>query len=90
MKNFLERNLEYVVLLFLLNKPMMGFEIIKSMVKKYGIHINQGKVYPLLNKLEKKGIIKIKKIKQGNIKVYSLTQKGRGYLNKIVMNKNKS
>ena len=87
-KNFLEKNLEFVVLSFLYNKPMMGFEIIKSMVRKYGLHINQGKVYTLLKDLERRGIIK--KERQGKIKVYSITQKGQGYFNKIIIDRRDS
>lgn len=74
MKRGMGTRLAIIVLGLLAKKDMHGYEILKSMdflVEKP----SYSQLYPLLNKLEKKGLVKGKW--KGRKKVYSLTKEGK-------------
>ena len=74
--------LDLVILQFLSNEPMHGYQVITKIRKTYGVYFGPSTVYPLLGTLEKKGYIE----SNWNTdferprKVYSLTNEGQNRL----------
>jgi PadR family transcriptional regulator, regulatory protein PadR len=75
--------LDLIILQFLSNEPMHGYQVITKIRKTYGVYFGPSTVYPLLGTLEKKGYID----SNWNMdferprKVYSLTNEGQTRLN---------
>lgn len=61
-------------------KSLSGYDLMKSMGERRK-KPSPGYIYPLLNDLEKKNFISVKKDKRR--KVYSITQKGRKFLKNL-------
>ncbi|MBC7219528.1 MAG: PadR family transcriptional regulator [Hadesarchaea archaeon] len=60
--------LESIILALLLEKPMCGTDIIKTVHAKFGLLLSPGTIYPLLHDLERRGLVRCD---QGNkVKVY--------------------
>ena len=59
-----------------------GYKIKKTFEKDFGIKLRHGALYPTLNQLEQKGLLSssIQKQNGRKRKTYSLTSKGRKYL----------
>lgn len=73
------RNFLDVMLLKLVQKePMWGYKIIKEVEKQHEVCLRHGALYPLLNRLERKGFVRSRdEIKEGRTrKVYEITLKG--------------
>jgi len=74
--------LDLIILQFVSTQPMHGYEIITKIRKNFGVYFGPSTVYPLLNTLEKKGLVK----SEWNMnterprKVYSLTSDGQNML----------
>jgi len=75
--------LDLIILQFLSNQPMHGYQIITKIRKNFGVYFGPSTIYPLLNTLEKKGLVK----SDWNMncerprKIYSLTSNGQNMLN---------
>jgi PadR family transcriptional regulator PadR len=75
--------LDLIVLQFLSNKPMHGYQIITKIRKNFGVYFGPSTIYPLLTTLEKKGFVN----SEWNMKterprkVYKLTNEGHNLLN---------
>jgi PadR family transcriptional regulator PadR len=75
--------LDLIVLQFLDNQPMHGYQIITKIRKSFGVYFGPSTIYPLLATLEKKGQV----TSEWNMKterprkVYKLTPKGETILN---------
>ncbi len=75
--------LDMIILQFLDQQPMHGYQIIARIRKSFGVYFGPSTVYPLLNTLEKKGYLK----SEWNMdterprKVYRLTTEGATVLN---------
>jgi PadR family transcriptional regulator PadR len=75
--------LDLIILQFLSNEPMHGYQVITKIRKTYGVYFGPSTIYPLLGTLEKKGYIE----STWNMdferprKVYSLTNEGQARLN---------
>ena len=75
--------LDLIVLQFLNNQPMHGYQIITKIRKTFGVYFGPSTIYPLLATLEKKGHVS----SQWNMKserprkVYELTSQGKNILN---------
>jgi len=77
------KNLLDIQILTLINKePAWGYKIKKQIETFSGLKIHHGALYPLLKKLEDKGLIKSQKQQQGKRtrKIYMLTKKGGVYM----------
>jgi DNA-binding PadR family transcriptional regulator len=77
------RNLLDIQILRLLNaEPMWGYKIKKEVETKFSVKLRHGALYPLLNTMEQKGLLKSKKQQQGGRtrKIYAITEKGREYI----------
>ena len=61
---------------------MWGYKIKKEMETRYGVKLRHGALYPLLNTLEQKGLLKSHKQSKGGRtrKVYTITKKGKQYI----------
>ena len=73
------RNFLDIMLLRMVHaEPMWGYKIIKQVKEQYGVRLRHGALYPTLNTLERKGLLRsIKETKAGrNRKVYKITSKG--------------
>jgi len=70
--------LDVMVLRLVRAEPMWGYKIIKHVEEEYAVRLRHGALYPLLNSLEKKGLLRSKKeAKGGRVrKVYEITSKG--------------
>ena len=75
--------LDLIILQFLEQEPMHGYQIITKIRKRFGVYFGPSTVYPLLNTLETKGYVK----SEWNMdserprKVYQLTKDGETVLN---------
>jgi DNA-binding PadR family transcriptional regulator len=61
---------------------MWGYKIKKEVETKFSVKLRHGALYPLLNTMEQKGLLKSKKQQQGGRtrKIYAITEKGREYI----------
>ena len=77
------KNLLDIQILTLINKePTWGYKIKKQIEALSGLKIRHGALYPLLKKLEQKGLIISQKQQQGKRtrKIYAITDKGKTYI----------
>lgn len=77
------RNLLDIQLLRLIQtQPIWGYKIKKVVEALFGVTLRHGALYPLLNKLERKGFLTSEEQKQGGRtrKVYTITRKGKQYV----------
>jgi PadR family transcriptional regulator PadR len=77
------KNLLDIQLLRLIQtQPMWGYIIKKQVETKFDVKLRHGALYPMLNSLEEKDFLTSKQQKQGGRirKVYTITNKGRQYL----------
>ncbi|MEM3580278.1 MAG: PadR family transcriptional regulator [Candidatus Bathyarchaeia archaeon] len=77
------KNLLDIQILALINKePAWGYKIKKKIEAFSGLKIRHGALYPLLKKLENKGLITSQKQQKGKRirKVYAITEKGKTYI----------
>jgi|UniRef100_A0A7C5UT45 PadR family transcriptional regulator PadR len=87
------KNLLDIQILTLINKqPTWGYKIKKQIEATSGLKIRHGALYPLLKKLESRGLITSQKQQQGKRtrKIYMITEVGREYLkiyNAVLKNK---
>lgn len=74
--------LDIVVLDLLSTKPMHGYIIMQTIRKTYGIYFGASTIYPLLNCLERKGLIEYEWAvhTEKPRKVYKITAKGKAFL----------
>lgn len=85
MEKWIKRSLDILMLAMLEKKPMSGFEIIKTVIRSFGILINQGMVYPLLHSLERRGYLVTGASEDRKTKLYSLTPQGEKFARERVM-----
>lgn len=88
MYNEIKRSfLRYIVLKIIKDKPIHGYEIIKTVehLSKGQWSPSAGSVYPILESLESKGFIQSEEIDRR--KVYSITIEGKAALNRMTQEK---
>ena len=75
--------LDMIILQFLDEQPMHGYQIITKVRKNFGVYFGPSTVYPLLGALEKKGYLKStwNMDSQRPRKIYQLTKDGETVLN---------
>jgi PadR family transcriptional regulator, regulatory protein PadR len=75
--------LDMIILQFLDEQPMHGYQIITKVRKSFGVYFGPSTVYPLLGALEKKGYVKStwNMDSERPRKVYQLTKDGETILN---------
>lgn len=77
-KKFIRNYLDFIVLQMLINEPLWGYKIMSLMRAKYDIKIGPSVIYPLLDSLQEKELIKFKERDAGNRKrkIYIVTSHG--------------
>jgi len=75
--------LDVMVLQFLNDQPMHGYQIISQIRKSFGVYFGPSTVYPLLGTMEKKGYVASDWNMENDRprKVYKLTNEGQSMLN---------
>lgn len=75
--------LDMIILQYLNNEPMHGYQIITKIRKNFGVYFGPSTIYPLLGTLEKKGYVDSKwnMNYERPRKIYSLTSSGQSMLN---------
>jgi PadR family transcriptional regulator PadR len=75
--------LDMIVLQFLNEQPMHGYQIITKIRKSFGVYFGPSTIYPLLSSLEKKGRVSSgwNMESERPRKVYKLTNEGQELLN---------
>jgi len=75
--------LDIIILQFLNDEPMHGYQIITKIRKNFGIYFGPSTIYPLLNMLEKKGYVSSTWDMSHDHprKIYNLTPAGKSMLN---------
>jgi PadR family transcriptional regulator PadR len=75
--------LDMIVLQFLNEQPMHGYQIISKIRKSFGVYFGPSTIYPLLSSLEKKGHVSSEwnMTSERPRKVYKLTSEGKNLLN---------
>ncbi len=72
---------EYILLGFLMEKDMTGYDMKQhmSMSTSYFVDASFGSIYPSLKRLEKKGLVELKEsIENGKLKkIYSINEQGK-------------
>ena len=81
-RRFVKSFLDILILRLLEANPTWGYDIIKETESTYNFKLRHGALYPMLNELEKKGLVKSRReLKKGRVrKVYEITQTGREVL----------
>lgn len=74
-KNIVKAFLDVIVLAMLNGEPVHGYRIIADLHKTFGVLLSPGTLYPLLYRLEREKLIKVKEMKRR--KLYKLTPHGR-------------
>ncbi len=75
--------LDLIILQFLNNQPMHGYQVITKIRKNFGVYFGPSTIYPLLGTLEKKGLVNSVWNMNSDRprKIYSLTSNGQNMLN---------
>jgi PadR family transcriptional regulator PadR len=75
--------LDLIILQFLSTQPMHGYQVITKIRKNFGVYFGPSTIYPLLNTLEKKGVVNSVWNMNSDRprKIYSLTSEGKNMLN---------
>jgi PadR family transcriptional regulator len=75
--------LDLIILQYLNNQPMHGYQIITKIRKSFGVYFGPSTIYPFMAQLEKKGYIKSEwnTDSERPRKVYTLTHDGKVMLN---------
>jgi DNA-binding PadR family transcriptional regulator len=75
--------LDLIVLQFIKNQPMHGYQIITNIRKSFGVYFGPSTIYPLLSQMEKKGhLSSVWNMKTDRPrKIYSITNEGKNMLN---------
>jgi PadR family transcriptional regulator PadR len=76
---FVKSFLDLLILRLIEAEPRWGYDIIKETETTYKIKIRHGALYPMLNKLETKGLLKSRiDLQKGRVRrVYEITETGK-------------
>lgn len=82
-------HLKIIVLKLLYKEDLTGYGLINQIKDKTGFwKPSPGSIYPLMNELSKKGLVKVKQVK--NQKVYSITLKGKKVFDRLKSEREKA
>lgn len=80
MEQCIKKSLDIIVLSLLQQRPMCGFDIIKTIVQNFSVLLSQGTVYPILYSLKEKGYVDIVMRPDNKTRVYVPTETGRKFM----------
>ncbi len=75
--------LKFSTLLLLYHRPRHGYQLMKCLQEKCGLHAGPGQIYPFLSLLKKKGLVKVAASAVRDKKTYALTPKGKKVCEKL-------
>lgn len=78
-ESFLTNMTKFYIVSLISERPSHGYDIIARLESIMGKNFSASQIYPILKKLEKRGIIESGKSGVRGKKVYSLTGKGRKF-----------
>lgn len=78
-QRFAKGFLDLLILQLIETQPTWGYDIIKKTETKYKFKLRHGALYPMLNKLKTKGLVKCRKeLQKGRVrKIYEITKEGK-------------
>jgi len=81
-RRFAKSFLDVFILQLVEAEPTWGYDIIKKTEIKYKVKLRHGALYPMLNELEAKGLLKSRKeLQKGRArKIYEITKDGKQLL----------
>jgi len=81
-RRFAKGFLDMLILQFVEAEPTWGYDIIKKTEMSYKVKLRHGALYPMLNKLEAKGLVKSRReLQKGRArKIYEITEDGKQLL----------
>ena len=81
-RRFVKDFLDVLILQQVEAEPVWGYEIIKKTEMIYNIKLRHGALYPMLNQLETKGLVKSRReLQKGRArKIYQITNDGKQFL----------
>ncbi len=81
-RRFSKSFLDILILQLIDAEPTWGYEIIKKTETQYKVKLRHGALYPLLNELEARGLVKSRReLQKGRArKVYEITKDGTRHL----------
>jgi PadR family transcriptional regulator PadR len=81
-RRFSKSFLDVLILKLIAAGPTWGYNIIKKTETEYGVRLRHGALYPTLNDLEQKGLVKSRReLQKGRgRKVYEITSSGSQFL----------
>ena len=81
-QHFTRKLVDVQIVRLVATEPIWGYKLKKLMEAKFGVRLRHGTLYPLLDKLEKSGLlISERQRRHGRVrKVYTLTGEGEKYL----------
>jgi DNA-binding PadR family transcriptional regulator len=80
MEQAIKKSLDIIVLALLQQRPMCGFDIIKTIVQNFSVLLSQGTVYPILYSLKEQGYVDIVLRPDNKTRIYVPTEKGRKFM----------
>lgn len=80
MEQCIKKSLDVIVLSLLQQRPMCGFDIIKTIVQNFSVLLSQGTVYPILYSLKERGYVDIVMRPDNKTRVYVPTEIGRKFM----------
>jgi len=75
-EEFVKKNLENIILSVLNQEAMCGYDMIKTIARRYHVFLNQATVYSTLYSLKKAGILKNETMPDNKTKIFILTDDG--------------
>jgi len=75
---------KFYTILLLNEGHKYGYDLMKELEAKLGRRISASQVYPFLNVLEKNSILRVESIGEREKKVYSLTPRGREFVDSFL------
>ncbi len=84
MEHSVKKALHFLILAMLRQRPMCGFDIIKSLVENFNVLLSQGTVYPILYSLEKEGYLRTEIKPDNKTKLYVPTEKAISYIDRQI------
>ena len=81
-KRFAKVFLDILILQMVETKPTWGYDMIKKVEVIHKFKLRHGALYPMLNKLKTRGLVKCRKVLQKRRirKIYEITKDGKSFL----------
>ena len=81
-QHFTRKLIDVQTLRLVATQPMWGYKLKKLLEVKFGVRLRHGTLYPLLDRLEKRGLLLSERQRRhGRVrKIYALTAEGKRYL----------